>query len=534
MEEPARTVQKTQSPDIALIFSVLENEIMKGSNSDHCRKILAQENIWMSVDSSKQLQWARLAQMAGDIETALKVFTHITRHQPECTEAWQELLELLFILDRKQDLAVSLALAKKSVDAETYEKWRNVYQPRAAVSDGASDAALAPFEKLRRHEQLIDHYMKLFSGREDCFARQWADKAENRQGYVPVHRPLTRQDVEAHLSGLKTYGIYLLKSDATVATGVIDVDLAKQFRVNKVTAEDKKLVFREREYILSRIKELSNKTGLHPIAEYSGGKGFHFWFFFEPAVRAGLARNILELIALPVSKDVSAFHLEVFPKQDQLTGKGFGNLVKLPLGVHRLSGKRSFFIGCEDHSNQAQLSFLLSAAFSDPETLIKAGGKPELARIVVHPAVKPIENKYPELYTLESMCPPIFQVACLCRSGKGLAVKEERILYQTIGFLDNAKEYLHYLMAFLPDYNPHLVDFKLSRVRGTPMGCKRIHSLLNYDGSFCQFKGSMDYIHPLLHLNWKGDSLPKSEKIENLSNALNNLKLAIDQVERFL
>jgi hypothetical protein len=37
-------------------------------------------------------------------------------------------------------------------------------------------------------------------------------------------------------------------------------------------------------------------------------------------------------------------------------------------------------------------------------------------------------------------------------------------------------------MAFLPDYNPHLVDFRLSRLRGTPLGCRRIHSLLSFTG----------------------------------------------------
>ncbi len=40
----------------------------------------------------------------------------------------------------------------------------------------------------------------------------------------------------------------------------------------------------------------------------------------------------------------ACFNLEVFPKQDRLAGKGLGNLVKLPLGIHRGTGRRSHFV----------------------------------------------------------------------------------------------------------------------------------------------------------------------------------------------
>ena len=90
-------------------------------------------------------------------------------------------------------------------------------------------------------------------------------------------------------------------------------------------------------------------------------------------------------------------------------------------------------------------------------------------------------------------------------------------------------------MAFLSDYNPHLVDFKLSKIRGTPLGCKRIHSLLNFNGDICPFEGTPDYAHPLLHLKeWRRGKPAKSEKVENLQGAMENLKLAVLQVQRFL
>jgi hypothetical protein len=104
-----------------------------------------------------------------------------------------------------------------------------------------------------------------------------------------------------------------------------------------------------------------------------------------------------------------------------------------------------------------------------------------------------------------------------------------------VGFLPRAKTLLHRLLSAQSEYNPHLVDFKISRLRGKPLGCRRIHSLLTFAGDQCRFTRSDDYPHPLLHLGPEaGDGGAKAEKVENLAGAIENLKLAIAQVERFL
>ena len=101
--------------------------------------------------------------------------------------------------------------------------------------------------------------------------------------------------------------------------------------------------------------------------------------------------------------------------------------------------------------------------------------------------------------------------------------------------MQRKKTLLHLLLADQPEYNPHQVDFKLSRVRGTPLGCSRIHSLLGFTGDMCRFENPKGYAHPLLHLDSKQfQSQPKSEKIENLSSALENLKQSIMVVQQFI
>ncbi|MFZ7113207.1 MAG: CRISPR-associated primase-polymerase type A1 [Desulfatiglandales bacterium] len=532
-ESPKERVLRS-STDFSLILSRLEKQIIRGEKAETCALLLKKKDVWSKLDADGRLRWAGLAQMAGDMETAVAVLEAVNREQPEFLRAWEERLELLFLLGRGRETARVLALARAALGEEDFRKLPQTFlEPPGAADDGSLEKAAAPFDEYRSRQDGIAAYMRLFCGREDCFARQWADKGAGKQGYVPVRRPLESGDVEEHLAGRKTYGIYLLDSRSQVRTGVVDADLVKSLREGRLKADDKARVKREVAYLLKRMKELSLDQGLHPLAEFSGGKGFHFWFLFSEPVDASLARQGLESLIQGLKGDLSAFQLEVFPKQDRLSGKGLGNLVKLPLGVHRLSGKPSFFLDCHDRSIEAQLDFIQKAAIDSPDAL--RASRQAAGKILVHPRWKEWAETHPGLAAIESRCPPLAQIISSCRQGNDLSLREEKVLYQTIGFLGEAKKDLHHLLGFHAEYNPHMVDYHLSRLRGKPMGCKRIHSLLEFSGEPCRFEGAVEYDHPLLHIKGYSNQFEnRSEKIENLQSALDNLQTAIRIVERFM
>ena len=539
MSETASVPSKQSTAiDYTLIVSRLRAEILHGKDIERCKEILSQQNVWRKMPAEGLLQWASLCQMAGAIDTALAVYDHLHRHHPERVEAWKGHIELLNILGKRKELVQVLAAAKGSLPEAAYRSCAEQVQSENAASDDPDmDAASAPFTGLRQRQAFIERYMSLFSGREDCFARQWVNKEEQKAGYYPVRRPMEPTDVEDHLAGRMTYGIYLMRSDATVKTAVIDIDLAQAFRTTTLSAADVTRIKRERDWLLRRLQELSLEVGMKPIIEFSGSKGFHFWYCFETPVSPTFARGALESIRKAVAADVNAFKLEVFPKQDQLSGKGLGNLVKLPLGVHRSSGKRSVFIGCTDTSTEAQLRYLMGIQPIGPAHIaLPKEADQAKAPVVLHPKLEQWAKEYPELYRLEQVCTPISMLIASCRNKAALSMREEQVLFQTVGFFRRKKTLLHVLLADQPEYNPHLVDFKLSRVRGTPLGCKRIHSLLGYTGDFCRFEHvQTEYAHPLLHFPEEaGLQEPKSEKIENAADAIDNLKQAIRIVERFL
>ena len=527
---------KKSFPDFSLLISRLEKQIFHQENQAKTHQILKNERIWKALDTDQMLKWANLAQMAGEMDAALEILAHINRTSPENLDAWQNHLALLSVLAKKEETAQVLARSQKYVDEQRYHQWvKSFSTPDRSISEDDIQSASLPFERLRYRQQVFKRYLDLFSGREDCFARQWVDKQQHKQGYVPVRRPLEPNDLEDHFKGLKTYGFYLLKADGSVKTAVIDVDLRTDYRGKSLKADERNLVKRELYYLIERITELSEQAGLRPLIEFSGGKGYHFWYFFDAPLKPEKPRAILEKIKKSIVGDLSAFAIEVFPKQDHLKGKGLGNLVKLPLGVHRLTGKRSYFVKCHNRSIDAQLDFLSKVQHIDPEKIdivVNDGGD---KKVFIHPRWEKWAKSYPELFTLESRCPPLAQVMAACRNRQNLSVREEKIILQTIGFLPRAKTLLHHLLSSLADYNPHLVDYKLSRIRGAPLGCRRIHSLLSYTGDWCRIDVSAEYLHPLLHLEeWKSAWGKKSEKVENLSGALEGLKAAIIQAQRFL
>jgi hypothetical protein len=347
---------------------------------------------------------------------------------------------------------------------------------------------------------------------------------------------MTEKDIRDHLKGVKTYGIYLLHEDSTVSVGVIDVDLVKSLRIASLKASQKNAIRREKEYIFQRINETGRAKGLTCLPEFSGGKGYHFWYFFSEPLAASRVRNLLNGLIKPLAGDLSCFNLEVFPKQDRLAGKGLGNLVKLPLGIHRKTGKPSYFLPKVQGDVWEQLEVLRTIEPISPGACRTCEQDLSAPSVVsLHPRYETWCTTYPELATLMTKCPALGQVMALCREGRPLSLKEEKVLLGTIGFLTRGRMLVHALFRDQPEYNSHLVDFKLSRLRGSPLGCKRIHALLECSLDFCRFEEAVPYAHPLLFCKkWLPADMTRSEKIENLQDALSLLQQSLDTVRHFL
>lgn len=169
-------------------------------------------------------------------------------------------------------------------------------------------------ESLARGAKLL---IETFKFRTDTFAQQVPD------GYVRIKKALTTEDIIEHLEGKNSYGVFpIFSEDNTCQFGVIDLDKLDMSLVEKIKNNSYALGIKDTEFLI----------------EASGNKGYHFWYVFEDRVPANVTRRFCQSIKGDL------FNIEVFPKQDTLTKGGYGNLIKLPFGQHKVSIRWSYLV----------------------------------------------------------------------------------------------------------------------------------------------------------------------------------------------
>ena len=191
-------------------------------------------------------------------------------------------------------------------------------------SDGRVDGGWSGGEMVDgiRLERMAEMMVELFGEQRDCVAVQQADGS-----YWCVRQEWGPAEVAEHLLGRRTMAVYPVRMDLD------GVGIGRWLCHDLDGGVDS---IEELEALLSVYADLGLAEAVQ--GEFSGRKGFHVWVFGPPMPAALLGR--LGRHAASLAGVESA---ELFPKQTRLSGNRVGNPVKLPLGVHQVTGKRCLF-----------------------------------------------------------------------------------------------------------------------------------------------------------------------------------------------
>ncbi len=215
------------------------------------------------------------------------------------------------------------------------------------------------------NEGKVRLFRSLFRGREEIFPTRFVSKKTGRPGYAPAcdnkfvrgvcglpavkcgecpnqaFRHVDDQAILDHLQGRHVMGVYPLLQDETCWFLAVDFD---------------KTGWKED---VGSFIETCETIGVPASVERSrSGNGAHAWFFFASPVAAGIARKmgcylITETMSRRHQLGMESYD-RLFPNQDTLPRKGFGNLIALPLQRDaRLHGNTVFLDSdLEPHSDQ--------------------------------------------------------------------------------------------------------------------------------------------------------------------------------------
>lgn len=216
-------------------------------------------------------------------------------------------------------------------------------------------------------QQKITLFRSLFRGRENVFAKYWAVPNSSKSGYSPVYRLNDKQNslndsvILSHLQGKELIGIYPLLSDNSTYFLAIDFD-----GVNWLT-ESTKLVNIAKTHDLPCYLERSKS-----------GNGGHVWFFFETNIPAWKARRLGKFLLIQAKVTTRQTYDRMFPSQDEHHGKGFGNLIALPLQGEYLKRGNTAFIDLSGNIISDQWNYLASFVKISETSIEKllGGGSP--------------------------------------------------------------------------------------------------------------------------------------------------------------
>jgi len=242
--------------------------------------------------------------------------------------------------------------------------------------------------------------------------------------------------------------------------------------------------------------------------------------------RAAHVRNFLKEICRAAGEPPVGLHREIFPKQDRVSREGLGCLIKLPLGVHKVTGRRCFFVDASGKPYDDQSGLLRQVKLISKETLWEAStrlrhrGEAEPGEEIDDAPVKMVLEK----------CNVLRYLSTKAENSGDLTHYERLIILCTLGHLGLAGGYyVHRIIGRCSNYDRHVTGKWIRRLKPFPISCPKIREMLcditPSVGCYCKFpKRKNSYPTPILHADPDAIVKLRSGMAKQLPNAISEKK----------
>lgn len=372
----------------------------------------------------------------------------------------------------------------------------------------AHDSESAP-ESVELTDEAVMLYMKMFRGRDGVIGEEYIDERGNKS-YHRRDMPLTRERLVEHFSGKHTFGLYIMQPNDTVNLCLLDIDVKKRFILTRSEQgrgfED---LLQQAHAYAFELYDCAKSMGVQPAVEDSGYKGRHLWLFFTEPLAPALARQILSTIQERAGPPPEAVAVEMFPSRDHAKKDTLGDLVKLPLGRNRKSGRFAWFINrdgtCADPTQALHAIRPVTRA-----KLKQLMDKNVFKKKSLRKIVDPVDINMGDLDGIPARG-PVRRVVKQCHLMRFFISKAQKVGHLThmervamlhvFGHLeDEGRAFLHRVMAFCMNYDPNYTQAQIGKLKPSPISCPRLKEtfpqISNSVKCNCHFGSLKDNAYP--------------------------------------
>ena len=355
-----------------------------------------------------------------------------------------------------------------------------------------------------------------FVGREDMYSREVLDNSGKRKGdFIP--EPMSREVLTKHLKGHETIGTYMVRNNDTVHYLIFDYDISKRVLLgnnNEAIFADYLDKAKKSAYdCICKLKDM----GITGYMEFSGYRGYHVWIFFSEWVPIRYVYSLIEIVEGKIDNLPDGVTLEYFPTKNKKKSGYAGQYIKIPYGIHLLTGRRSYMCYKDCSPAWNVNDFLCTLARYSIESIKRIIGANISAAKDDDNASKlgcgtQIKLDYEKLGTLESSIRVVLSGCNLMKylvhkamSTGYLSHLERLSVLHVFGHLgEEGKEFVHTVMSYTMNYQYHITQRFIEHLPQKPVSCIKLreqYKMVTAEyGCNCIFKRTKDcYPSPVIH-----------------------------------